>query len=290
MPESRSNRLIGKLRRPKTPKHSHISSTPVAKILVPPSIGSRQPRKILRSAFGKQLPCGRLILTHRSHIKHRCIKVFKAHSSQEQASEEYFFFLRRDRGNMWGRRKARAICRVSKSLLDAGRGPECRSAAAKPYDLRQVFKRQCRGMSATYASVVPANLHDFPRLICCLAALLVFLSLRARNKGVPAVGTRTSLGRLRQRLRRAAWGGVERGVCVTAAKKEERPPGVCVRTRRPMRHYGTRRQLTRLLIHLLFTVLKSSLHDTADVVINCAMLLRACIHCMIIARAVGAEV
>ncbi len=39
---------------------------------------------------------------------------------------------------MWGRRKARAICRVLKSLLDAGRGPECRSAAAKPYDLRQV--------------------------------------------------------------------------------------------------------------------------------------------------------
>ena len=33
---------------------------------------------------------------------------------------------------MWGRRKARANCCVSKSLMDAGRGPECRSAAANP--------------------------------------------------------------------------------------------------------------------------------------------------------------
>ena len=42
------------------------------------------PTKVnLRTAFGKQSPCGRLILTHRSHIKCRCIKVFKAHSSQE---------------------------------------------------------------------------------------------------------------------------------------------------------------------------------------------------------------
>ncbi len=41
------------------------------------------PRKILRTAFGKQLPCGRLILTHRSHIKRRRIKVFKAHSSEK---------------------------------------------------------------------------------------------------------------------------------------------------------------------------------------------------------------
>ncbi len=36
-------------------------------------------KEILRTAFGKQLPCGRLIITNRSH----CIKVFKAHSSQE---------------------------------------------------------------------------------------------------------------------------------------------------------------------------------------------------------------
>ncbi len=42
---------------------------------------------------------------------------------------------------MCGRRKARAICRVSKSLLDAGRAPECRSAAAKPTsDTNQEFK------------------------------------------------------------------------------------------------------------------------------------------------------
>jgi hypothetical protein len=33
---------------------------------------------------------------------------------------------------IWGRRKARAICRVSKSLLEARRGPERRSAAAIP--------------------------------------------------------------------------------------------------------------------------------------------------------------
>ncbi len=33
---------------------------------------------------------------------------------------------------MWGRRKARAIGRVSKSLLDAGRGVECRSVVSKP--------------------------------------------------------------------------------------------------------------------------------------------------------------
>ena len=67
----------------KNPETQPFLSTPVAEILVPPSIGSRQPRKILRTAFGKQLLCGRLILTHRSRIKRRCIKVFKAHSSQE---------------------------------------------------------------------------------------------------------------------------------------------------------------------------------------------------------------
>ncbi len=39
---------------------------------------------------------------------------------------------------MWSRHKARAIGRVSKSLLDAGSVSERRSAAAKPYDLRQV--------------------------------------------------------------------------------------------------------------------------------------------------------
>jgi hypothetical protein len=39
---------------------------------------------------------------------------------------------------MLARRKARASCRVSKSLLDAGRGPERRSAAGIAYDLRQV--------------------------------------------------------------------------------------------------------------------------------------------------------
>ena len=42
-----------------------------------------QTKVILRKTFGKQLLCGRLILTHRSRIKRRCIKVFKAHSSQE---------------------------------------------------------------------------------------------------------------------------------------------------------------------------------------------------------------
>ena len=51
---------------------------------------------IFRTAFGKQLPCGRVIITNRSHIKRRCIKVFKAHSSQEQASEEDFSFLKEE--------------------------------------------------------------------------------------------------------------------------------------------------------------------------------------------------
>jgi hypothetical protein len=34
--------------------------------------------KILRAAFDNQSPCERLILTHRSYIKRRYIKVFKA--------------------------------------------------------------------------------------------------------------------------------------------------------------------------------------------------------------------
>ena len=42
------------------------------------------------------MPCGRLILTHRSHIKLRCINVFNAHFSQEQASEEDFLFLKEE--------------------------------------------------------------------------------------------------------------------------------------------------------------------------------------------------
>ena len=75
------NWLTPEVRNPE--RHRNISSTPMAEILVPPSVGSRQPRKILRTAFGKQLLCGRLILTHRSHIKRMCIKVLKAHSSQE---------------------------------------------------------------------------------------------------------------------------------------------------------------------------------------------------------------
>ena len=93
----------------------------------------------LRTAFGKQLLCERLILTHRSHIKRRCIKVFSSSLIPGVSIGRRFFLLqRRDKGTTWGRRKARAICRVSKSLLDAGRVPECRSAAVKPYDLRQV--------------------------------------------------------------------------------------------------------------------------------------------------------
>jgi hypothetical protein len=63
----------------------------------------------------KKFPCGRFILAQKGRSKRR---------------KKIFVFKRRDRGIMWGRRKALAICRVSKSLLDAGRGAERRSAAA----------------------------------------------------------------------------------------------------------------------------------------------------------------
>ncbi len=86
------------------------------------SIGSRQPRKILRTAFGKQFPCGRLILTHRSHIKRRCFKLFKAHSSQEVASEVDCVFKRRDRGIMWGRRKNSRHLSCIKVVAGRGQG------------------------------------------------------------------------------------------------------------------------------------------------------------------------
>ena len=74
----------------------------------------------------------------------------------------FFFFYRRDKGTMWGRRKARAICRVSKSLLDAGKVPECRSAAAKPYDLRQVCstvrnRSECRSSLVLYLAYDPRS-------------------------------------------------------------------------------------------------------------------------------------
>ena len=78
----------------------------------------------------------------------------------------FFFFLRRDKGTMWGRRKARAICRVSKSLLDAGRVPECRSAAAKPYDLRQVcvgMRISLQGEYRIYVLFRSMLTHDCPR-------------------------------------------------------------------------------------------------------------------------------
>jgi hypothetical protein len=96
MPESRSTRLIGYLRRSETPRHSHFSPTPVEEILVPPFFGSHQPRKFLHTAFGKPLPCGRLILTHRSHIKHRCIKVSKLTHPRSKRRKKIFLFLKEE--------------------------------------------------------------------------------------------------------------------------------------------------------------------------------------------------
>ena len=42
-------------------------------------------KEILRTAFGKRLPCGRLIFTHRSHMKRRCIKVARHSPAQHRS-------------------------------------------------------------------------------------------------------------------------------------------------------------------------------------------------------------
>ena len=46
-------------------------------------LGVANQGKFCAQTLVKKVPCGRLILTHHSHIKSRCIKVFKVHSSQE---------------------------------------------------------------------------------------------------------------------------------------------------------------------------------------------------------------
>ena len=64
---------------------------------------------------------------------HQCSKFTHARGKRRKK-----FFLKIDRGIVWGRQEARAIFRLSKSLLDAGREPEHRFAAAIPYDPRPV--------------------------------------------------------------------------------------------------------------------------------------------------------
>ncbi len=68
---------------PKTPRHSRVSPTPVAEILIPPSIVSNPNKENFCTGPSVKVPRERLIPTQRSDIINRCTMLFKVFSLQE---------------------------------------------------------------------------------------------------------------------------------------------------------------------------------------------------------------